>query len=486
MHKISETDLHLLTVNLRKKFNEGYQLDEYSSDQFRTDVGAVGRGAADGLTFGTADNIVAGVDTIGGHLGKALGQDWGASDYKTNLQNQQAQTAYAKNKSSTTPSWQGYDSIPAWVPLAGKGQHDINMYDVGNFAGSLTGAAGIVSKVASPVARAAAKSALAKAGVDVTKGVGKYAVPSVGVAVDLPAQNYAAHAVGAGKEVLDKAVSGFAQWQIDRLARKTPAEIQRLQQNLNLRYGADITVTGKIDAELINTLVNNKITIPENKESREKSMKTKSQIILENKVKSLRETIMRVSEVSLPKVKVTELHMTEPHSYDPHPTEPRFSTVHDAPGTTSIDDLMREPPPNPASEARAAALAAQNAELEKAIAAAKAAKKIGPAEQAQLDQLARLKGEQRMQYLTDIMKSIVTNPYRTSKQFLGICLLYFAVTKGPKTTSVASDLYDQLLVKFQNWVTDAPPPAPPAATTTPPPVVAPKAQDPNDVEWITK
>lgn len=463
MHKISETDLHLLSVNLRKKFNEGYQLDEYNLDQFRTDVGAVGRGAADGLTFGTADNIVAAVDTGAGQLGKTLGQDWGASDYKTNLQNQQAQTAYAKNKSSTTPSWQGYDSIPAWVPLAGKGQHDINMYDVGNVAGSLAGAAAIAGKVGSTVTRAATKSALAKAGVDVTKGAGKYAVPSVGVAGDVSAQLGAGHAVGAGKEVLDKAVSGFAQSQIDRLVRATPAEIQRLQRNLNLRYGTDIPVTGKIDAELINTLVNNKVTIPENKESREKTMKTKSQIILENKVKSLRETIMKVSEMSLPKVKVPEPRV------EPHPPEPRFNTFHDAPGTTSIDDLMREPPLNPASEARAAALAAQNAELEKAIAAAKASKTIGPAEQAQLDQLARLKGEQRKQYLLGIMKSIVTDPVKTASTFAGILLLYYAVTTGLRAANIADALANKGLDMVDPSKTVTPPVVPPVIPPAPVP-----------------
>jgi hypothetical protein len=480
MHKISETDLHLLTVNLRKKFNEGCQLDEYSLDQFQTDVGAVGRGGADGLLFGTADNIVAGVDTGVGQLGKALGQDWGASDYKTNLQNQQAQTAYAKKNSSTTPSWQGYDSIPAWVPLAGKGQHDINMYDVGNIAGSVTGAAGIASKVGTTVTRAAANSALKKAGVDVTKGVGKYAVPTAGVAGDFSAQLGAAHAVGAGKEVLDKAVSGFAQSQIDSLARRTPVQIQWLQQNLNLKFGTNIPVTGKINKELIDTLVNNKVTIPENKESRKKSMKTKSQIILENKVKSLRETIMKVSEVSLPKIKVPEPHIPEPHSYDPLSTEPHFSTIHDAPGTTSIDDFIHEPPlSNPASEARAAALAAQNAQLEKAIAAAKASKAIGPAEQAQLDQLARLKGEQRKQYLLGIMKSIVTDPVKAAGTFAGILLLYYTVTTGLRAASIADALANKGL-DIVDPSKVVPPPAPPA------PVPPPADEEARYQAWLKK
>jgi F0F1-type ATP synthase delta subunit len=466
MHKISETDLQLLTVNLRKKFNEGYQLGEYSSDQFRTDFGAVGRGAADGLTFGTADNIVAGVDTGVGQLGKALGQDWGASDYKTNLQNQQAQTAYAKNKSTSTPSWQGFDSIPDWVPLAGKGQHNINMYDVGNVAGALTGAAAVASKVGGTVARTAVKPLLAKAGVDITKGVGKYALPSAVVAGDVSAQLGAGHAVGVGKEVLDKAVSGLTQGQIDYLARATPTQIQWIQQNINLRFGTNLPITGKVDAELINTLVNNKITIPENKESGGKFMKTQSQIILENKVKSLRETIMKVSEVSLPRVKVPEPHIPEPHSYDPHSTDPRF-TVHDVPpgGTTSIDDLMREPPMNPASEARAAELAKENAELEQQIAAAKAAKAISPAEQAQLDKMKMLKGEQRKQFILDIVKKLLANPLGASAKFLSLIIGYFAVTTGYRAVNIADVWANRALgaIDPSKAVTPPVPTTPPSA-----------------------
>jgi len=467
MHKISETDLHLLTVNLRKKFNEGYQLDEYSSDQFRTDFGAVGRGAADGLTFGTADNIVAGVDTGVGQLGKALGQDWGASDYKTNLQNQQAQTAYAKNKSSTPLSWQGFDSIPDWVWFAGKGPHNINMYDVGNAAGALTGAAAVASKVGGTVARTAVKPLLAKAGVDVTKGVGKYALPSAVVAGDVSAQIGAGHAVGAGKEVLDKAVSGMAQWQIDKLMSYPPYKIQWLQQNLNLRYGANIPVTGKINSELINTLVNNKVTIPENKESRGKSMKTKSQIILENKVKSLRETIIQISEIGLPKPKVPEPRI-EPHSYDPHSTDTRFDTVHDVPpgGTTSIDDLMREPPMNPASEARAAALAKENAELEQKIAAAKAAKAISPAEQAQLDKMKMLKGEQRKQFILDIVKKLLASPLGASATFLSLIIGYFAVTTGYRAVSLG-DIWANRALDAIDPSKVVPPPAPPVPPPNP-------------------
>jgi hypothetical protein len=466
MHKISETDLHLLTVNLRKKFNGGYQLDEYSLDQFGTDVDAVGRGAANGLTFGTADNIAAGLDTGVGKLGNALGQNWGASDYKTNLQNQQAHTAYSKNKSSTTPSWQGADSIPAWVPLVGKGQHNINMHDVGDFAGMLGGGYAIASKVGSAVARGATKSALTKAGVDVTQGVGKYAVPGAGVAGDVTAQIGAGTAAGAGKEALDKALSGMAQWQIDKLMSYPPAKIQRLQQNLNLQYGTNIPVTGKIDAVLIDILVNNKIAI--NEESREKSMKTKSQIILENKVKSLRETMIKVSEISLPKSKVPE-----PRG-EPHMTEPRFSATHDAPFTTSVDDLMREPPlSNPASEARAAVLAAQNAELERAIAAAKAARAISPAEQAQLDQLKRLKGEQRKQAILGFMKSIVTDPVKATGTFAGILLLYYTVTTGSRVASIMDALANKGLDTIDPSKVVTPAPVVPAPVVPAPVVPAP-------------
>jgi len=460
MHKISETDLHLLTVNLRKKFNEGYQLDEYSLNQFGLDADSAFRGAANGLTFGTADNIAAAADTGVGKLGKALGQNWGASDYKTNLQNQQAQTAYAKNKSSRTPSWQGYDSVPDWVPLIGKGEHNINMYDVGDFTGSLGGGYALASKVGSALTRTAAKSALKKAGVDTTKGVAKYAVPTVAVAGDVSAQLGAGEAAGVGKEALDKALSGMAQWQVDKLMSYPPSKIQLLQQNLNLRYGANIPVTGKIDAELINTLVNNKIAIYENKKNGENFMKTKSQIILENKVKSLKKTIMKVSEAQV------KLKAPEPH-VDPH--DPHFSASHDVHGTTSIDDLMNEPT---ASDARAASLAQVNAELEQKIAAAKAAKAIGPKEQAELDKLERLKGEERKQYVLDLIKWIAINPTKATVTFTGLLLLYYTVTTGRRAASIADAIANQNLdtIDPKKAVPPAPSSAPsPALTSAPSP-----------------
>jgi len=77
-----------IAQSLTESFGYEYQLDEYSMGQFGQDASDFGRGAWNGATLGTGDNIVAGVKSA-----------FGPGTYKDELKNQMASSQEAEKRS---------------------------------------------------------------------------------------------------------------------------------------------------------------------------------------------------------------------------------------------------------------------------------------------------------------------------------------------------------------------------------------------------
>jgi hypothetical protein len=153
-----------IAQSLTESFGYDYegQLGEYSFDQFKTDAGDTLRGAANGVTLGTYDNIAAGV-------GSAFGKD----TYKQHLA---AQTAASKEAEKRNPL----------------------LYTAGNIAGSL----------AVPIPGAAA-GRLAMTGAKALGATGKFAQGAANL-VGIGGANYLAQkAVDTVKSKADTATLGY-------------------------------------------------------------------------------------------------------------------------------------------------------------------------------------------------------------------------------------------------------------------------------------
>ena len=164
-----ELDLSIaqaLTESFGYEYNE--QLDEYSMDQFGKDAGDFGRGAWNGVTLGTGDNIAAGVQS-------AFGKD----TYKQALAKQTA----ASKEAETRSPW---------------------LYGAGNVAGS----------IAAPIPGGAVAQGLVKGG--------KLAKGAVALGTNMAAQA----GVDALKGISDKKTLGYDPSKYPT----TPQEVKAFQQ----------------------------------------------------------------------------------------------------------------------------------------------------------------------------------------------------------------------------------------------------------------
>jgi hypothetical protein len=126
---------------------EGEQLNEYSMDQFGKDAGDFGRGAWNGVTLGTGDNIAAGVKSA-----------FGGGTYKDELAKQ---TAASKEAETRSPWLYGAGNVAGSIAVPVPG---------GAIAGGLIKGASGMAKVARG-ATALGTNLAAQAGVDKLKQV---------------------------------------------------------------------------------------------------------------------------------------------------------------------------------------------------------------------------------------------------------------------------------------------------------------------------
>jgi hypothetical protein len=203
-----------ISIDIAKSLVEsfGYEtaLDEYSMDQFTTDVGAGARGLGNGLTFGFGDNLLA-------RAKAGLGVE---KDYKTALEKEMANTARAKANAS---SFKFTDPIfhKEWNP---------SVYDAGELAGT----------IGAPIPGAQVAGALVKGGSAVAKG-SRFAIDA-GVNM--------ATAMGASwlKDRFDKGTTGgLTQDMVDSLA-SNPDLTKQIQAQLR------IPATGKLDAATLDAI----------------------------------------------------------------------------------------------------------------------------------------------------------------------------------------------------------------------------------------
>jgi len=193
----------------------GYEtdLDEYSMNQFTTDVGAGARGLGNGLTFGYGDNILAGAKA-------GLGIE---KDYKTALGKEMANTARAKSQSSSAefnnPLYQ------TWLgdKLGADKTFKVNAYDVGDIAGT----------IGAPIPGGLVANGLVRGG-GLLKGMAR-------LGIDAGVNFGTAVVADITKAIHDKATTGVTQPLVDKLINMNPAIIKQSQAK------AGLPQTGKLD-----------------------------------------------------------------------------------------------------------------------------------------------------------------------------------------------------------------------------------------------
>ena len=214
----------VIAKELIESFGYDVELDEYSLNQFGTDVGAGARGIGNGLTFGYGDNMLAGAKA-------GLGLE---KDYKTALGKEMANTARSK---ANATSWK----FDVTNPFTGnKTEFNPSIYDIGDTVGTV--AAPIPGSLALKGGVKLAKAA--KAGDKVAKGVGYVA--------DVGANIGAAVFANWMKNKHDKSTTGLTQDNVNTLASK-PEVLKVVQQKLGL------APTGKISPETLDAIDKAKI-----------------------------------------------------------------------------------------------------------------------------------------------------------------------------------------------------------------------------------
>jgi len=211
-----------IAKSLVESFGYDAQLDEeYSAKQLGTDVDAGIRGLANGVTFGYADNIAAGVNS-------AFGKD----TYKQALEKQMAATANAKAKSSQFDMANPLHNSWTEKHLGMDKTMTISPYTTGEFAGTafapipggaLANAGGRVLAKAAPTALKGAANAVGRE----TTQLGTNFLTSL--------------AANVTKNIGDISAIGLTQDHVNRLAKMAPEKMSTLQSRLG------VPVTGQLD-----------------------------------------------------------------------------------------------------------------------------------------------------------------------------------------------------------------------------------------------
>ena len=210
-----------IAKSLVESFGYDAQLDEYSGKQFGTDVDAGIRGLANGVTFGYADNIAAGVNS-------AFGKD----TYKQALEKEMAHTANAKAKSSQFDVNNPLHGTWVGDKLGMDKTMTISPYTSGEFVGM----------AAAPIPGGALASAggkvLAKAAPTAIKGAANVLGRET---TQLGANFLTSLAANVTKNIGDISAIGLTQDHVNRLAKMAPEKMQTLQSKLG------VPVTGQLD-----------------------------------------------------------------------------------------------------------------------------------------------------------------------------------------------------------------------------------------------
>ena len=206
-----------MATALIESFGYDVELDEYSLNQFGTDVGAGARGIGNGLTFGFGDNMLAGAKA-------GLGIE---KDYKTALGKEMANTARAKANSTSGEFNNPFHDTWVGNKLGVEKTFKVNPYDVGD----------IVGTVAAPIPGSIA-----------VKGASKAGQLALGVGANVAAAGFASWM----KNRHDKSTTGLTQDNVNMLASK-PEVLKMVQQKLGL------SPTGKISPETLDAIDKAKI-----------------------------------------------------------------------------------------------------------------------------------------------------------------------------------------------------------------------------------
>ena len=210
-----------IAKSLVESFGYDAQLDEYSGKQFGTDVDAGIRGLANGVTFGYADNIAAGVNS-------AFGKD----TYKQALEKEMAHTANAKAKSSQFDVNNPLHGTWVGDKLGMDKTMTISPYTTGEFTGMA------FAPIPGGAVASAGGKVLAKAAPTVLKG----AANTLGSgAVQLGSNFLTSLAANVTKNIGDISAIGLTQDHVNRLAKMAPEKMQTLQSKLG------VPVTGQLD-----------------------------------------------------------------------------------------------------------------------------------------------------------------------------------------------------------------------------------------------
>ena len=210
-----------IAKSLVESFGYDAQLDEYSGKQFGTDVDAGIRGLANGVTFGYADNIAAGVNS-------AFGKD----TYKQALEKEMAHTANAKAKSSQFDVNNPLHGTWVGDKLGMDKTMTISPYTTGEFTGMA------FAPIPGGAVASAGGKVLAKAAPTVLKGAANVLGRET---TQLGANFLTSLAANVTKNIGDISAIGLTQDHVNRLAKMAPEKMQTLQSKLG------VPVTGQLD-----------------------------------------------------------------------------------------------------------------------------------------------------------------------------------------------------------------------------------------------
>ena len=247
--------LENIANNLMESFGYDVELDEYSLNQFGTDVGAGARGIGNGLTFGYGDNLVAGAKA-------GLGLE---KDYKTALGKEMANTARAQANSSSAEF--NNPLYNTWVgdKLGAKKTFKVNPYDVGD----------IVGTVAAPIPGSIALKGASKAG-QLALGAGL----NVGTAA----------AAGIAKNWHDEKSTGLTQELVDRIAKMPPELLKNVQKS----YG--LPETGRLDPATLDAIGKETQRAKQEKEKKESTINQNNILSESERMSALKNRLARIDE----------------------------------------------------------------------------------------------------------------------------------------------------------------------------------------------